>query len=63
LAVKAPKHPDVPTPAGVANVGDWRPMPARSGWFRWLLDTDGSLMGVQMVEADGKVWSDYHPPR
>jgi hypothetical protein len=33
--MSAPKHPDVPTPAGVANVGDWRPMPARSGWFRW----------------------------
>jgi hypothetical protein len=58
-----PKQPDVPIPAGVASVDDWRPMPARSGWFRWLLDTDGSLMGVQMVESDGRVSSDYHPPR
>ena len=33
--MSTPKLPDVPTPAGVANVGDWRPMPARSGWSRW----------------------------
>jgi hypothetical protein len=33
--MSTPKHPDVPTPADVANVGDWQPMPARSGWFRW----------------------------
>ena len=31
--MSTPKHPDVPTPAGVANVGDWRPMPGIGGRF------------------------------